>query len=529
MTMKMKVKIKSITCTVLAVGLILCGCADKSPNDKSPIEDIIRPTIKEDNAVASLELGTESIVASKKTYKIKDNNNPISSEVFCADPTAVEYNGRLYVYGTNDHQQAEVVGLDGENSYGYIESLVILSTEDMVNWTYHGSINVGEISPWIISSWAPTITSRVEEDGLTHFYLYYSNSGCGVGVLTATDPLGPWTDPLGKPLINFDTPGLGECPNPFDPGVLIDDNGVGWLSFGAGVGASGSDYMPGSARIVQLGEDMISFASDFVMIPTPYLFEASELNYINDTYVYTYNTSWVERTIWENDEYEAPAACSMAYMTTKTPLDSDSWEYRGHYFLNPGEAGNGMSYANNHTHLHKYKGEYYIISHALVLKDSMGIQGGFRSLCVDSIDVNERKLEITLRGASYEGVEQIEPLNPYYAHSGAEAASTAEIWYVQSEGDINNVSAISEAEGSWLLLKGVEFEDTSKFLASVKGAGRIEIRLDSKSADAVAAIEFDNSELTTVYTDSVNIPEGTHDMYIVFSSSDIVLDAWEFE
>ena len=24
-------------------------------------------------------------------------NNPISSEVFCADPTAVEYNGRLYV------------------------------------------------------------------------------------------------------------------------------------------------------------------------------------------------------------------------------------------------------------------------------------------------------------------------------------------------------------------------------------------------------------------------------------------------
>ena len=31
--------------------------------------------------------------------------NPLLDFQFCADPTAVEYNGRLYVYGTNDHQQ----------------------------------------------------------------------------------------------------------------------------------------------------------------------------------------------------------------------------------------------------------------------------------------------------------------------------------------------------------------------------------------------------------------------------------------
>ncbi|MBR2199249.1 MAG: hypothetical protein IJ894_00645, partial [Bacteroidales bacterium] len=33
--------------------------------------------------------------------------NPIIDYMFCADPTAVEYDGRLYVYGTNDHQQYE--------------------------------------------------------------------------------------------------------------------------------------------------------------------------------------------------------------------------------------------------------------------------------------------------------------------------------------------------------------------------------------------------------------------------------------
>ena len=30
-------------------------------------------------------------------YKGSGNNNPISANIFCADPTALEYNGRMYV------------------------------------------------------------------------------------------------------------------------------------------------------------------------------------------------------------------------------------------------------------------------------------------------------------------------------------------------------------------------------------------------------------------------------------------------
>ncbi len=44
-------------------------------------------------------------------------HNPISTAVFCADPTAVEYHGRLYVYGTNDHQQHDEKGADADNTY----------------------------------------------------------------------------------------------------------------------------------------------------------------------------------------------------------------------------------------------------------------------------------------------------------------------------------------------------------------------------------------------------------------------------
>ncbi|MCQ2470294.1 MAG: family 43 glycosylhydrolase, partial [Ruminococcus sp.] len=205
------------------------------------------------NAVRSLEsdIAVPDNQISTDNYKDTRFNNPISPDFFCADPTAVEYNGRLYVYGTNDHQQFEAAGPDVDNTYEKIKSLLVFSTEDMVNWTYHGEINVGKIAPWISASWAPSIVSREEADGRTHFYLYFSNSGIGTGVITSTDPVTGWTDPLGHCLVTSNTPGLGDCPNPFDPGAVIDDNGVGWLSFGAGTASNGTDYMPGSVRIVR--------------------------------------------------------------------------------------------------------------------------------------------------------------------------------------------------------------------------------------------------------------------------------------
>lgn len=157
--------------------------------------------------------------------------------MYVADPTAIVHDGRIYVYGTNDQQQIDSVGRENKNSYEFIHSLVMMSSDDMVNWTYHGIINVEKSAPWTGVkgvSWAPSIVSRVEDDGLTHFYMYYSHGGGGVAVLTSTSPVGPWTDPLGHNLIDLSTPGLTDCPAPFDPGAVIDDEGNGWLSFGGG-------------------------------------------------------------------------------------------------------------------------------------------------------------------------------------------------------------------------------------------------------------------------------------------------------
>src|SRR4051812_16395347 len=61
-----------------------------------------------------------------------NNGNPLLDFMFTADPTTIEYNGRIYVYATNDHQQYEHVGKDGKNSYEHIRTLVMMSSDDMV-------------------------------------------------------------------------------------------------------------------------------------------------------------------------------------------------------------------------------------------------------------------------------------------------------------------------------------------------------------------------------------------------------------
>lgn len=401
---------------------------------------------EEESTISNSEISTNQ-------FKNIHYNNPISPSFFCADPTAVEYNGRLYLFGTNDHEQYEAEGPDVDNTYEAIKSLVVLSTEDMVNWTYHGEIHVDQVAPWIMNSWAPSIVSRVEADGLTHFYLYFSNNGTGVGVITATDPLGPWEDPLGRPLITTSTPGLTDCPNPFDPGAVIDENGVGWLSFGAGKAANGTDYMPGSARIVRLGADMLSFDSEFQNIPAPYLFEASELNYINGTYVYTYNTDWSDHAEqWEYD-CDPPSGCSMVYMTTKTPLDPDSWVMRGECFQNPGQAG--FDYSNNHTHMHKFRDQYYMFYHTLMLKQGMGIKGGYRSMQVERINVDEETVTISKIGGTKKGVQTIQGVDPFQQQPAASLNNTADMRVDTS--DMHNPFLLSGTAGAWSSVRSVTF------------------------------------------------------------------------
>ncbi len=522
---------KKITALICAAAMLLVsGCSGQNGSGDSSVQtqssaDSV-DSVSEAEIIDSLNNGIIIDEVSGNVYKNERNANPISPSIFCADPTSVEYNGRLYVYGTNDQQQAE----EGtKNDYAHIKSLVVFSTDDMVNWIYHGRIEVDKIAPWIYNSWAPSIASRVEEDGLTHFYLYFSNGGSGVGVITSTDPVGPWSDPLGAPLVYQNMPGLENCPAPFDPGVCIDENGTGWLSFGGGNAADGGVVHTNVPKIARLGADMLSFDSEFVSIDAPYFFEASELNYIDGTYYYTYCNDWQNRNKWDRKDIPAPPSCSMAYMTTKTPLDADSWEYRGAYFYNSGqnaEGESGMRWGNNHTHFCEYQGTNYIIHHTLLLEELTGGTAGFRSIMVDYLPMNAADGEIPITAATRQGVSQIKLLDPYAENSGAVMFTSADIGYT----DGNDPAAKSKADGAWIYVRGADFGyGASAFTADVKGKGRIEVRLDSISGEAVSFIEFDNADYAKVRSAEFSQFDGrNHNIYLVFSGADIELRSWQF-
>ena len=457
---------------------------------------------------------------------MNNNGNPLLDFNFNADPTAVEHEGRLYVYATNDHQQLDIVGPEGNNGYQHIHSLVMMSTDDMVNWIFHGYIDVKSLSPWGIASWAPSITKRMEADGKTHFYLYYSNCGVGVGMLTATSPVGPWTDPLGKNVVDKQSDGFGNCGAPFDPGVVVDDEGRGWLSFGGGSNQFGTEYNPGNARIVRLADDMMHLDSPITEIKAPYHFEANELNYINGTWVYTYNTSWVERKEWPL-ETEKPSICCMSYMTSKTPLDTDSWEYQANYFKNPMDYG--FLPSNNHTHLHKFQGEYYLLYHTLVLEEHRNGKGGFRSVCIDKIKVDEENLTIHMGEATRTGVDQLKPLYPFNWVQAETVAATHNIRFVPT-GRPGDTAAACHTDGQILKIRGVDFHTAPQEVnVVVRGPGKLTVRLDHpKEGQIIANLSFEGDEWKEV-TEKITVPvSGQHDLFFITSEGDFQFDKWKF-
>lgn len=510
-------------------------------------------------ATACLQINAQTVATE---YKSSSDGNPISGNIFCADPTALEYNGRLYVYGSNDHQQFIANGKKGENTYGDIKSIVVFSTADMVNWTFHGTIDTKKLcggwvtSPWYQGfgvSWAPSVTWRTTEDGTDEFFLYFCNSSHGVGVLKANSPIGPWKSPLKKLLIHYDTPGA----NPqntnanFDPGVTIDDNGVGWLSFG---GLGPSTFMPEAARIVKLKPSMTEIDGSAVKIHAPYHFEANELNVINGKYVYTYCTNWAQRNDADWNSYKAetgisanrPDMCVMAYMVSDDPSNPDSWVYKDVYGPHP-----GMGTNNNHSHLQKFKGEYYHLYHGATLMEKMRAAGVidnncgiFRSLCVNKATVNEGTVTINRVSPDLKGVEPIASLNPYELQEAETMATCGGIEYedfvnVKKNTKINSLGneasenlQVKMKAGSWTMLRKVDFGSigASKFMLRAKGTGTLEIRFGRKVGKASATIDFSSTALAdhTIDLDPTKF-QGSKSMYLVVSAAeDVYLDAWQF-
>ena len=96
-------------------------------------------------------------------YATVEYTNPIYENDF-PDPAVLRASdGMFYVYATNDQQQFEATdGLEA-NDCSHIKSIVMMSSADLANWTYHGTIDMPSLcGTWATASWMPSIVSRME-------------------------------------------------------------------------------------------------------------------------------------------------------------------------------------------------------------------------------------------------------------------------------------------------------------------------------------------------------------------------------
>lgn len=156
---------------------------------------------------------------------------------FTADPTIRVFGDTYYIYPTSD------------KPHWMTTDFSVWSSKNLVEWKKEGMIlDVAHGLKWAnIKAWAPDC---VERNG--KYYFYFCADG-KIGVATADKPTGPFTDALGKPLVQ-----KGGKVNvyPIDPCALIDDNGQAYLYFGNGR----------CAQVFKLKPDMITLDGDPVDI-----------------------------------------------------------------------------------------------------------------------------------------------------------------------------------------------------------------------------------------------------------------------
>ncbi len=425
---------------------------------------------------------------------------PIASHRYLADPTSLVTGDRVYIYCSNDDESPV------EGSYN-IPNIICVSSSDMKNWTDHGSVfRASEATTWAQKTWAP---GAIERDG--KFFLYFGNGGANIGVATAPTPIGPFTDPIGKPLITHNTPGVQPAKNMwlFDPCAFIDDDGQAYLYFGG----NGDD----NVRAVKLNRDMISLDGDVIKMNATNFFEAAWVYKRDGKYYFSYSTT-------------PRAGMRFDYMMGDSPTN---FTYKGIVSDQPPINNN-----NHHAATFEFKGRWYHVYHNRIVARQAGIPTGFRrNLAIEELHHNE---DGSIRKVTYtrNGVAQIGHLNPFQRVEGETFNSQHGV-----ETEPCNEGGMTLADlnnGDWVKVVGVNFgsKGATKFKARVASAeqgGTIELRIGGPEGRLVGTCKVVNTggwqSWKTVETEVSGLA-GVQDLCLTFVGGEkslFNLDYWMFE
>lgn len=160
--------------------------------------------------------------------------NPVIINKGVNDPHIRIFDGKAYLSATHDKSAG--------NTRFTTDVWWLWSSEDLVEWKLEYTLKPEEtyIGKPYDGCWATDITKRNGK-----YYWYFSERNEQTGVMVADSPSGPWTDPLGKPLLDRDLTPTQE----YDPGIFQDKSGDFYIVFGVW------DFY-----LAKLNEDMISLA-----------------------------------------------------------------------------------------------------------------------------------------------------------------------------------------------------------------------------------------------------------------------------
>ncbi|MFC3490918.1 family 43 glycosylhydrolase [Glycomyces rhizosphaerae] len=425
-------------------------------------------------------------------------DNPIIQTVYTADPAPLVHNDRVYLYTGHDE--------DGSTTFD-MRDWRVWSSDDMVNWTDHGSPLSLDTFSWAgANAWAG---QAIERDGKFYWYVPVSERATGqfaIGVAVADSPTGPFRDALGHPLVVN-----GEI----DPSVFIDDDGQAYLYWGNP-----------NLWYVKLNADMISYSGAVTQVPlTTEGFGARPGSTERPT-LYE-EGPWVYKRGSLYYNVFAAQCCQEFIGYSTAPTATGPWTYRGTVMPAQGNA------FTNHAGVIDFKGNSYFFYHNGALPGG----GGFtRSVAVEQFTYNADGT-IPQMNMTTAGAPQVGALNPYVRQEAETIAWANGVETEWTAAGGMNVSWIEN--GDSIKVKGAAFGTGARQftarVASATSGGTIELRVDGPNGPVVGACTVSGTGGWQTWADvscPVSGATGTRDLYLTFTGGSGFLfnvDWWRFD
>lgn len=410
-----------------------------------------------------------------EVVEYEEQNMPIIQTMYTADPAPLVYHDTVFLYTTHDEDDA--------TGFKMFDWLLFTST-DMVNWTAHGAVASTKNFAWRNrdnGAWAEQV---VERNG--KFYMYCPLHGHGIGVLVSDSPYGPFTDPLGKPLV-WNTANWYDI----DPTVFIDDDGQAYMYWGNPV-----------TYYARLNEDMISLKDSVVQIPHIEDYQEGPWFYKRDNHYYLAFAS---------------TCCPEGIGYAMSDKPTGPWQYKGH-IMNHTPKTRG-----NHPGIIDYKGRSYVFGlNYDILRLQTAEHSERRSVSVAEISYND---DGTIKEVPYFKETTLKQTGLFNPYKRVEAETMAWGYGLKlTRNTDKGISVTNVDDGETLTLRGVDFgkKGAKAFFASTatdKTDVTIEIRLDNAHGKLIGTLPVECSGTMNDYrlqSTSIKGARGVHDLVFVF-------------